>query len=418
MTRGRRRADEFADLRFAGRAHRGVGGAEDAVFGVLGDQAVTDQQHCAHGAASLIANRRLARGESAATSANAASTRRTPARSAAPTTESSASRARTASSVAATRSERRRGDRQRQRRRRADLDDRGEIADRIEREQRLVESRQRQLAAARQRRAGADAAGEAVEPLQRRSAGAGRLDQPREIAGAVAQQRRAAPPQRGDDDFAERARRRRRAAGGIDDLDQQLVLAQMAAAVEGAIDRAAVAGLGHAPMAEDFGAPGRGQRARDALGDMVGTQQHGARADRRAAVIGGDARRREQRNRRPGDDVRPLVSQPGGERDRIERRRRNDRRDAKTAQRDREPCGDAARMAAGKGDRRPVARSREQRHAVVEEIDGRFEIVGGEMEPLRRTAGARGLERDDARDGALRQRQQRRIVGEAGRPPS
>ena len=151
---------------------------------------------------------------------------------------------------------------------------------------------------------------------------------------------------------------------------------------------------------------------------MVGAQQHGARADRRAAVVGGDARRRQQRDRRPGDDVGPLVAQPGGERDRIERRRRDDGHGAETAQRDREPRGDAARMAAGKGDRRPVARSREQRHAVMEEIDGRFEIVGGEMEPLRRTARARGLERDDARDGALRQRQQRRIVGERGRPRS
>ena len=89
---------------------------------------------------------------------------------------------------------------------------------------------------------------------------------------------------------------------------------------------------------------------------------------------------------------------------------------AKAAQRNREARGDPARMAAGKGDRRPVARPSEQRHAVMEEVDRRFEIVGGEMQPLRRTAGARGLERDDARDGALRQRQQRRIVGqEVGR---
>ena len=80
--------------------------------------------------------------------------------------------------------------------------------------------------------------------------------------------------------------------------------------------------------------------------------------------------------------------------------------------RDREPGGDAARLAARKGDRRPIAWPREQSHAVTEEIDGQFQIVGREMEPLRRTARARGFKRDDARDGALRQRQQRRIVGE------
>ena len=333
---------------------------------------MTDQQHCAHGAASLIVNRRLARGrkrrdigESGLDAQGAGPQRRADDGVCGEPRAHGFERRGDAKG-------RRRGDRQRQRRRRARLDHGGEIADRLDGEQRLVEPRQGQLAAARQERARADAAGEAVEPSQRRSAAAGRLDEPREIAGAVAQQRRAAPPQGRNDDFADRAGRRRRAGRGVDDFDQQLVLAQMAAAMEGAIDRAAVARLGHAPVAEDFGAPGRGKRARQALGDVVGAQQDGARADRRAAVVGGDARRRQQRDRRPGDDVGPLFSQPGGERNRIERRRRGDRNGAETAQRDREPRGDAARMAAGKGDRRPVARPREQSHAVVEEVDGRI----------------------------------------------
>ena len=349
---------------------------------------MTDQQHCAHGAASLIVSRRLAGDENAATSAKAASTRRAPARSAAPTTGSAASRARTASSVAATR--------------RAA----GAAIDSVSvagapfsttAAKSLTASTANSASSSRGRVSSpplgrsAPAPTRPAKPSSRLSADPqeqGASIEPREIAGAVAQQRRAAPPQGRNDDFADRAGRRRRAGRGIDDFDQQLVLAQMAAAMEGAIDRAAVARLGHAPVAEDFGAPGRRKRARQALGDVVGAQQDGARADRRAAVVGGDARRRQQRDRRPGDDVGPLFPQPGGERDRIERRRRGDGSGAETAQRDREPRGDAAGMAAGKGDRRPVARPREQSHAVMEEIDGRFQVVGGEMEPLRRTAGA------------------------------
>ena len=260
VTRGRRRADELADLRFARRAHRRVGGAEEALFGVVVDRAVTDQQRCAHGAASLIVSRRLARDENAATSANAASTRRAPARSAAPTTGSSASRARTAASVAATRS------------------GAGAAIDSVSvagaplsttAAKSLTASSANSASSSRGRvsspplASGAPAPTRPAKPSsrsQRRSARTGRLDQPREVAGAVAQQRRAAPPQGRNDDFADRAGRRRRAAGGIDDFDQQLVLAQMATAMEGAIDRAAVAGLGHAPVAEDFGAPGRRQR--------------------------------------------------------------------------------------------------------------------------------------------------------------
>ena len=68
---------------------------------------------------------------------------------------------------------RRRDDRQLQRRRRACLDDGGEIAHRFNREQRLVEPRQGQFAAARERRAGTEAPAEAVQPSQRRSAPTG-----------------------------------------------------------------------------------------------------------------------------------------------------------------------------------------------------------------------------------------------------
>ena len=52
----------------------------------------------------------------------------------------------------------------------------------------------------------------------------------------------------------------------------------------------------------------------------------------------------------------------------------------------------------------------EQTHAVMEKVQGRFAVLRREMHAFRRAAGAGGGERHDARNGALRERQQRRIV--------
>ena len=54
----------------------------------------------------------------------------------------------------------------------------------------------------------------------------------------------------------------------------------------------------------------------------------------------------------------------------------------------------------------------EHGHAVMEKIDGRFQVFRREIEPFRRPARAGCVERHGARDGALRQRQKRRIVAD------
>ena len=113
-----------------------------------------------------------------------------------------------------------------------------------------------------------------ADPAHGRAAAAAAWQQAAEVAGTVADQRHALPAQRREHHFAGLAGRQPASRLRVDDLEQQVGLADVHAVVGTALHTAGEAGLREAVVLEHLAAPAAGDRSSQRVRNVIGGQQH------------------------------------------------------------------------------------------------------------------------------------------------